>query len=88
MNDKYKLTDKLKKIETVIYKKKVTLSTLNLQLQNANDYEDELTKRMIWAREQTEKHRIEFIEKSKEISEQYSEMKNVLDVFTGNFYTN
>lgn len=87
-DEKHKLTDRLKKIETVIYEKKIDLNSLNTKLQSSYDYEEELNQRMIWAKEQTEKHRLEFIKKSKEISDQYKEMKNILDVFTGNFYSN
>lgn len=88
MKDKIKLTDKLKKIETVVHGKKVDLNSINLKLESAYDYEEELTKRMVWAKENTEKLRIDFIKKSREVSDEYSKMKQVLDIFTGNFYSN
>lgn len=88
MSDKHELTDKLKKIETVIYDKKVDLNSINLKLKNAYDYEEELNKRLLWAKENTEKLRLEFLQKSKEVSDEYKKMKDILDVFTGNFYTN
>lgn len=88
MSDKHELTDKLKKIETVIYDKKVDLSSINSKLKNAYDYEEELNKRLLWAKENTDKLRLEFLQKSKEVSDEYKKMKDILDVFTGNFYNN
>lgn len=85
---KHELTNKLKKLETVIYDKKIDLNAIQSKLQNAYNYEEDLNKRMLWAKEETEKLRLEFIQKSKEISEEYTKMKGILDVFTDNFYTN
>lgn len=88
MSDKHKLTEKLKVLETKIYDKKVDLGAIERKLNSMYSYEEELNQRMVYAKEETEKQRLKFIEKSKEIGKDYSEMKKILDVFTGNFYTN
>lgn len=88
MSDKHKLTEKLKSIETKIYDKKVDLSAIERKLNNSYSYEEDLNSRMVVTKERTDKLRLEFIEKSKEISAEYKDMKNILDVFTGNFFTN
>jgi hypothetical protein len=88
MDKKHKLTEELKVLETIIYDQKVDLKSIERKLNSLYDYEADLNKRMIYAKEQTEKQRLLFIEKSKEISKEYTLMKDMLDVFTGNFYTN
>ena len=88
MSDKHKLTEKLKVIETKIYDMKVDLSAIERKLNNSYSYEEDLNNRMVMTKANTEKLRLEFIEKSKEISAKYTDMKKILDVFTGNFYTN
>lgn len=86
MSDAHQMTDKLKKLETVIHDKKVDLNAINIKLQSAYDYEEELIARMKWAKENTEKLRLEFTQKAQSISKDYTSMKNIMDVFTGNFY--
>ena len=86
MDNKHELTEKLKVIETEIYDSKIDLRSLNLKLENAYKYEDELLQRMEFARKQTKEIRENFFIKSVELSEKYEKMKNIFDVFTGNFY--
>lgn len=86
MDNKHELTEQLKIIETEIYNDKVDLRSINLKLEASYKYQDELLERMEWAKKQTEEHRRHFFEKSSEIAKKFDRMKNILDVFTGNFY--
>ena len=86
MEQKHELTEKLKVIETEIYDAKIDLNSINSKLENAYKYEDELLQRLNFARSQTEKLRNDFLKKSTEISQKYEKMKQVFDIFTGNFY--
>lgn len=85
-DDKHELTEKLKLIEVKIYESKIDLNSISLKLDSAYKYEDELIERQIAAKENTIKLRNEFFKKAGEISEMYDKMKNIIDVFTGNFY--
>lgn len=85
--EKNKLTDKLKLFETEIHKSRIDLKAIDEKLQIAYQYEDDLILRMKFAKEETAKLKAEFFKKSSELSEWYIKMKQVFDVFTGNFYS-
>jgi len=86
MENKHELTEKLKVIETEIYNDKIDLHGINSKLEIAYKYEEELIERMNYAKKQTEELRKQFFIKSGEISTKYDKMKEIFDVFTGNFY--
>ena len=86
MEDKHKLTEDLKVIETVVYNHKIDLSSLNRKLENSYKYEDELLQRLESARNETKELRQMLFLKMAEISKQYDTMKSILDIHTGNFY--
>jgi hypothetical protein len=86
MENKHELTEKLKVIETEIYNDKIDLRGINSKLEMAYKYEEELIERMNYAKKQTEELRKQFFIKAGEISTKYDKMKNIFDVFTGNFY--
>lgn len=87
MDKKHELTEKLKVLETEIYDAKCDLKAINSKLEIAYQYEDELVQRQVAAKKKTEELRKEFFKKGGEISEMYNKMKNIFDVFTGNFYS-
>ena len=86
MENKHQLTEKLKVIETEIYNDKIDLRGINSKLEIAYNYEEELLQRLSYARKQTEELRKQFFIKTGEVSTKYDKMKNIFDVFTGNFY--
>jgi len=86
MESKHELTEKLKVIETEIYNDRIDLRSINSKLVIAYKYEEELNNRMVRAKENTETLRNEFFKKSSEMSQKYDKIKNIVDVFTGNFY--
>lgn len=88
MSNKHKLTEKLKVMEDEVYANKVDLNSINSKLEAAYQYEEDLLLRLKQAREKTEQLRKDFFIKAQEISQQYREMKNIFDIFTGNFYKN
>jgi hypothetical protein len=88
MENKHELTEKLKVLETEIYNAKIDLKSINSKLEIAYQYEEDLVQRQVSAKKKTEELRKLFFEKSGEISEMYNKMKNIFDVFTGNFYKN
>jgi len=87
MENKHELTEQLKVIETEIYNAKFDLRCINSKLETAYQYEEDLRNRMEYARKQTELLRNDFFQKCTEISQKYDKVKNIVDVFTGNFYT-
>lgn len=86
MENKNELTEKLKVIENEIYNDKIDLRGINSKLEIAYKYEEELIERMNYAKKQTDELRKQFFIKACEISTKYYKMKNIFDVFTGNFY--
>ena len=86
MEEKHQLTEKLKVLETEIHDAKVDLRGINSKLEMAYKYEEELHQRMEFAKKKTEELRNEFFIKSGEISNKYVKMKDIFNVFTGNFY--
>jgi len=87
MEKEHELTEKLKKLETDIWNAKLDLKAINSKLENAYAYEDELVSRQNFAKKQTEELRKEFFQKSNEISSMYNDMKNIFDIYTGNYYS-
>lgn len=87
MDNKHELTEKLKVIETEIYNDRIDLKSINSKLEIAYQYEEDLRVRMEYAKKQTEQLRNEFFAKSTSISQKYDKIKNIVDIFTGNFYT-
>lgn len=87
MDDKHKLTEKLKVIETQIHDEKTDLKGITSKLDIAYAYEEELYKRQISAKQKTDDLRNEHFKKMGEINQLYKNMKDIFDVFTGNFYT-
>lgn len=86
MDNKHELTENLKAIEAEIYDHKVGLKGIELKLQAAYQYQDELSKRMVLARQKTESLKQEFFVKCTLISQKYDKMKSIMDIFSGNFY--
>lgn len=86
MDNKHEMTEKLKVIETEIYNDKIDLRSINSKLETSYKYQDELLQRMEWAKKQTEDLRQQYFQKSTEISKKFDKMKDIMDVFTGNFY--
>lgn len=86
MNNKNELTEKLKLVETEVYNAGIDLDGIRAKLKSSRDYEDSLNERLVSAKKSTEALQLEFFKKSGEISEMFVDMKNILDVFTGNFY--
>lgn len=86
MDKKHELTEQLKVIETEVYNDKIDLLSITRKLEIAQQYEEDLIKRQEWARKQTEQLRNEFFQKCTAISKGYDKMKNIVEVFTGNFY--
>jgi len=85
-SEKHTLTDKLKLIETQIHEKRIDMKATSSKLQIAYDYEDELVVRMSAARARTEAIKKDLFAHSSELSKMYDKMKDIFDVFTGNFY--
>lgn len=86
MDNKHQLTEKLKVIETEIHDARIDLRATQSKLEIALKYEEELIERMNFAKNKTSELRNEFFKKSAQISSKYAKMKNIFDVFTGNFY--
>jgi hypothetical protein len=86
MSKEHELTEKLKVIETEIHDNKIDLNSISAKLDIAYKYEDDLIQRLQSARENTTKLRNDFFKTAGEISEQYDKIKNIVDIFTGNFY--
>jgi len=86
MENKHELTEKLKLIETEIHNDRIDLRGISSKLEIAYKYEEELIERMNYAKARTEKLRQDYFIKTGEISSKYEKMKNIFDVFTGNFY--
>jgi len=86
MDNKHKLTEELKVLETEIYDAKIDLRAINRKLNMAYQYEEALNIRMSAAKERTEELRNEFFKKSSVISNFYNKMKNIFDIFTDNYY--
>jgi hypothetical protein len=86
MSKGHELTEKLKVIETEIHDNKIDLNSISAKLDIAYKYEDDLIQRLQSARENTTKLRNDFFKTAGEISEQYDKIKNIVDIFTGNFY--
>lgn len=86
MDNKHEMTEKLKVIETEIYNDKIDLRSINSKLEASYKYQDELLQRMEWAKKQTEDFRLQYFQKATEISQKFDKMKDIMDVFTGNFY--
>ena len=86
MDNKHELTEQLKVIENEIYNDKIDLRGITRKLESAQQYEEDLIKRQEFARKQTAELRNEFFQKCTSISQKYDKIKNIVDVFTGNFY--
>lgn len=86
MNDKSKLTEDLKVLETEVYNLKIDQKSIQAKLKISYDYETNLLERL----EKCRKDRIllidELNEKQKTISAVFKKMKSILNIFTGNFY--
>lgn len=85
MENKHEMTEKLKVLENEVYDLKVDLNSISVKLDSAYKYEDELLQRMESARAKTKEMRLQFFAKHQEIMSKHGEMKDVMDVFTGNF---
>lgn len=86
MEKKHELTEQLKQVETEIYDAKIDLRGIQAKLEMAYRYEEELNQRMANAKTKTEELRLQFFQKASALSNLYEKMKNIFDVFTGNFY--
>lgn len=83
---KNKLTEDLKVLETEVNDKKAESRMIQSRLNISYEYETDLLQRL----EKCKQNRLELIvesqKKNKEISEVFDKMKNILNVFTSNFY--
>lgn len=86
--EKSEITEILKVAENQVYEMQVDLKSIESKLRSAYKYEDELVQRQIAAKQKTEALRNEFFGKANQINEKFGEMKNSLDIWTGNFYRN
>lgn len=86
MENKHELTEKLKLLELEIYADKIDLESINRKLKAAYEYEEALIQRLNHAKKQTDCLRSFFFQKSSNISVKYDKVKDIVDVFTGNFY--
>lgn len=86
MEEKHKLTEQLKVIETEIYDKKIEMKSISLKLEIAYKYEDELAQRALAAREKITDLRNQMFTQNNELSKLYDKMAEIFKVFTGNFY--
>ena len=87
MEQKHKLTENLKALETEVYNKKIDLNSLMSKLESSYKYEDELLQRLEFAKKQTKILREECFKTSTSISNDFEKIKDILDIFTSNFYT-
>lgn len=86
MENKHELTEKLKVIEVEIHNAKIDMRSAESKLNMAYQYEEDLNKRLASAKQKTEELRNKFYLATQATSELYDKMKNIFDVFTGNFY--
>lgn len=87
MNDnKHKLTEELKVLETEIHHGKLDLKTIQEKLDIAYKYEEDLLSRLQTARKKTSELQNEYFLKTGEINQTFNKMKSIFDIFTGNFY--
>ncbi len=87
MKNKHELTEKLKVLETEIHELRLDLKTTSRKLKSSQDYETDLIQRQVKAREKTELYQKDFFIKSNEILEVHKKMKELMEVYTGHFYT-
>ncbi len=87
MKDKNELTEKLKTLETELYDTSIDMKGISSKINAANDYQDELLQRLELNRNKITELNKEFFIKTGIISEIFTKMKKIMDVFTGNFYT-
>lgn len=80
-----KITEELKVLENKFLSVKSDMQSVKEKLRFAYDYEDELEQRRAAARLKTEELAKEYHQKVCEIQNIFADMKNKLDVFTGNF---
>ena len=83
---KNKLTEKLKLVENEIEDGRAELHSISVRLGIAYAYETELEQRRVAAVKKTEELRIEYYQKMNSITKLYYKIKNIVDVFTGNWY--
>lgn len=83
-----KLTEKLKLLEAEINDCRSDLNAIKSKLTIAFNYENELNQRMVDAKKHTEELRRQFSIKSTEMSNKFVDMKNLFDIFTGNYFSN
>lgn len=83
---KHELTEKLKVFETEIYDESIDLKGIINKLEVAYAYEEELAQRMVAARLKTNRLQEEVFVKSGKITELHKKMKDVFNIFTGNFF--
>lgn len=85
---KNELIDNLKLAEQGLQEGQVDLGAINTKLKIANDYETELLERLEAARANTKKLKKEFFLKVNEQTAKVHHIKNILDIYTGHWYTN
>jgi predicted nucleic acid-binding Zn-ribbon protein len=86
MEKKHELTEQLKLVETEIYDAKMDLKCIESKLNMAYNYEEELNQRLVAAKMKTQDLQNQFFQKASTMSQLYEKMKNIFDIFTGNFY--
>jgi len=86
MNDIHILTEELKNVEVQIHSNKLELKHINSKLNIAYQYEDDLNKRLVLAKNNTESLRVEFFQQANVVTKLYDNMKKIFDLHTGNFF--
>ncbi len=81
------LTEKLKVIETEIFDLKCDMKAIAAKLDIAYSYETELNQRIVSARKKTNELQKLFFTASNKLTNKFNEVKKIVNVWTGNFYT-
>ena len=81
------LVDELKDKESELNQMMIDLRSLKSKVEIAYQYEDDLLQRLQSARNNTKGMQKSLFEKSGDITAKLSEMKKIMDIWTGNFYS-
>lgn len=81
-----KLIERLKIQETELNELKYELNLIQIKLEGNYKYQDELESRVLAAQTKTNGLRDQFFIKCGEISTKINQMKETMNIYTGNFY--
>lgn len=85
MEKNNKLTDELTSLENDFLKSKQDLKSIENKLSISYDYETTLNLRIAKAQKETKEIRLEYFQKVQEIQKLIQEMKEKVNLYTGNF---